>query len=306
MSRVFGIVVDIKDPLEINRVRVRWFGVHSPFTADIPIEDLHWSIVEMPVTSASISGVGLSSHGLVAGSMVTGEFMDELKQTSIVLGTISSEQAEAMQNEYAFKDPSGEYPRWLGEQDSSRLCSVNRTTDATNTLKEESLAKHADNISIENTWNPSYPDNMVYESKAGHVIEIDNTAGSERIHLKHSSGSFIEMVPDGSIVIHQNDKNDLVDGNANTSINGSSNSVIDQSSSIVIGTDGTIKIGGSYNIEVGGSATCKVGGSLNVDVGGSTSIKTPSFIVDTSSFIANAPSIELNGFVKSGPIAVTT
>ena len=49
-------------------------------------------------------------------------------------------------------------------------------------------------------------DNKVYKSKAGHLIEIDNEDGGERINIKHKSGSYILMKADGSIEINGNTK----------------------------------------------------------------------------------------------------
>jgi hypothetical protein len=48
--------------------------------------------------------------------------------------------------------------------------------------------------------------NKVYKSKAGHLIELDNTEGSERVNILHKSGSYILMKADGSIEINGNTK----------------------------------------------------------------------------------------------------
>ena len=48
---------------------------------------------------------------------------------------------------------------------------------------------------------PEYPHNKVYQSPSGHLIEIDDTPGAERLHLYHMSGSYIEMFENGDIVI---------------------------------------------------------------------------------------------------------
>jgi hypothetical protein len=45
-----------------------------------------------------------------------------------------------------------------------------------------------------------FPYNRVQQSASGHVIEIDDTPGAERVHIFHRSGSFIEFHPDGSVV----------------------------------------------------------------------------------------------------------
>ena len=44
-------------------------------------------------------------------------------------------------------------------------------------------------------------ENKVYKSKAGHLIEIDNTDGSERISIKHKTGSKIVFNSDGTVSI---------------------------------------------------------------------------------------------------------
>lgn len=46
--------------------------------------------------------------------------------------------------------------------------------------------------------------NKVYKSKAGHLIEIDNTSGSEKISIKHKSGSYLLIKTDGTIEINGN------------------------------------------------------------------------------------------------------
>jgi len=50
---------------------------------------------------------------------------------------------------------------------------------------------------------PSYAsvDNKVYESKAGHKIEIDNSNGSEQIRITHKTGSYIKFQEDGTIEV---------------------------------------------------------------------------------------------------------
>ena len=45
-----------------------------------------------------------------------------------------------------------------------------------------------------------YPYNKVQQTESGHVIELDDTPGAERVHVFHRSGSFIEMHPNGTVV----------------------------------------------------------------------------------------------------------
>jgi len=45
-----------------------------------------------------------------------------------------------------------------------------------------------------------YPYNHVRESESGHVFEVDDTPGAERIHEFHTAGTFREVQPDGTKV----------------------------------------------------------------------------------------------------------
>ena len=84
-----GIVEDIDDPLKSGRVRVRVFGVHTEDQSLLPFDKLPWSQILMPVTSASLSGIGESPTGLQKGSMVFGVFLDgDKKQQFMVLGSV--------------------------------------------------------------------------------------------------------------------------------------------------------------------------------------------------------------------------
>lgn len=87
-----GVVEDIDDPLKAGRVRVRIYGIHTSLLDDLPTENLPWSQVAMPVTSASVSGIG-DTPGLIVGSQVFGIFLDaadpsDPKQQFLVVGTM--------------------------------------------------------------------------------------------------------------------------------------------------------------------------------------------------------------------------
>ena len=52
----------------------------------------------------------------------------------------------------------------------------------------------------ENPFNAKYPFNTVEESDSGHLREVDDTPGSERLKETHRTGTFYEIHPDGSKV----------------------------------------------------------------------------------------------------------
>ena len=100
-----GIVEDRNDPLQVGRVRVRIFGLHTDDKQLIGTPDLPWSDVLMPTTSPSLSGLGLSPHGLVEGSTVMGFYRDEDDmQDFVVIGSL-------------FGKPSKYYKSALGSED---------------------------------------------------------------------------------------------------------------------------------------------------------------------------------------------
>jgi hypothetical protein len=143
-----GVIEDINDPDNLNRVKVRCHGWHTLNASLVSTENLPWATVMMPVTSASIQGNG-GNHHLEVGSWVVGFFRD---------------------------GPSAQDPMVMG--------SIATQTNGTQDIPTESSV-----------------DNKVYKSKAGHLIEIDNEDGGERINIKHKSGSYILFKADGQIEI---------------------------------------------------------------------------------------------------------
>jgi len=85
----FGVIEDRRDfDLQLGRVRVRILNAHSAYTNDIKREELPWAQIIMPVTSASVSGIGMSPTGIVDGAYVFGFFRDgHLCQLPVILGT---------------------------------------------------------------------------------------------------------------------------------------------------------------------------------------------------------------------------
>ncbi|AEJ90215.1 baseplate hub subunit and tail lysozyme [Acinetobacter phage ZZ1] len=120
-----GVVEDRMDPLQQGRVRVRVVGAHpfsriqGPFSG-LPVEDLPWMSVLLPVTTPAVAGVSGAVTGLLPGSGVFGIWLDKYKTNGLVLGSYSGNQANIPNSEEGFSDPSGQYPDYAGP-DSSAL-----------------------------------------------------------------------------------------------------------------------------------------------------------------------------------------
>lgn len=125
-----GIVEDRVDPRMLGRCRVRIIGYHTEDVLELPTSSLPWAVPAMPLTSASISGVG-ESPAFVEGSTVLGFFSDgNDEQVPVIIGTIPGKPLNKNTDPFkGFSDPNGIYPRYgadtgyndLKESDLSRL-----------------------------------------------------------------------------------------------------------------------------------------------------------------------------------------
>ena len=221
----FGVVEDRNDPVQLGRLRVRAYGWHTDDKTKIPTESLPWAIPLQNVTSAAVSGKGTSPTGILEGSWVIGFFADgQEAQEPYIMGTFAGIPQYTADTSKGFNDPNGKYPQYVDESDLNKLA---RGTNTITKSPDNNIGAPAD------SYKAKYPYNHVTETESGHIIEIDDTEGSERIHVFHKSGTFVEMQPNGDVVTqHKNgfrtvtgndklhvtqDLDIIVDGNINLS-----------------------------------------------------------------------------------------
>jgi len=294
-----GVVEDRKDPKTLGRLRVRCLGYHTEGLDKLPTADLPWAHVMNPITSATVSGLGQSPLGAVEGTWVVGFFQDGSDaQQPIIIGTLPGVPSELpdIGAKKGFMDAvNGAYPKYKDETDVNRL-SVNDKDlpHSTLTIRKADLDKKVGTAQIDGIfegialiptdldagavrdenvgvviggewsepttpYDSEYPHNHVYESEAGHIREMDDTPGKERIHERHSSGSGYEIHPDGSKVTRvKQDNYTIVTNDDYTHIQGTQRHTTDEGVRIRVNADG--EEGNNYNIEVG------AGSSVNVEV----------------------------------------
>jgi hypothetical protein len=258
-----GVVEDRQDPQFAGRVRVRCLGHHTSNKNILPTSDLPWSQVVLPITSSGISGVGSTPLGLVEGSWVFGYFRDgNNRQEPLVIGSLPGRPSEYGNPNKGFYDPNARendttksvYPRNIDEPDVNRLA-VNNPNKQHSSLTTRTADRLTNITGVNNTWNQpeisynaSYPYNHVYESESGHIMEFDDTTDAKRIHLRHTSGTSIEMTNNGdTIEITKNNRYILVTADNKVYIKGTKDVVIDG--------DYDLKVNGDYNIYVKGHKT---------------------------------------------------
>jgi hypothetical protein len=257
-----GIVEDnTTDELKLGGCKVRVFGVHE----DLPTERLPDAVLMMPTTSGSFQGIG-DTPGLLAGSFVFGFFLDgKDKKYPMIMGTIPY-FAEVNQNNHSVPSLAREIQ----------------------TVVNTKIGNEPDS-----SYAAKYPYNRAIVTRSGHIIEIDDTPDNERLHVRHSKGSYVEINKDGRIIIKSVDdsfeivgknKNIHIEGNANIKVVGNLNSVVDGKTTItgkndiVLASEGKISINGvlGVNISSGTSINIKSPGGLIQTEGSITTIGTMS------------------------------
>jgi len=122
-------------------------------------------------------------------------------------------------------------------------------------------------------WNSIYPYNHVHQTESGHVIEMDDTPGDERLHWYHRTGTFTEIHSVGIKVDKiVNNYYNIILGSKFTHIEANDFTTIDGSQENFIMGNRADRIGGDYNISVQGGRF-KVSnklGSINLEAANMT------------------------------------
>lgn len=296
-----GVVEDRQDPLQLGRVRVRAHGWHTNSKAEIKTENLPWAQVIMPNTSASVSGIGTSPSGLVEGSWVVGFFLDGMEaQEPLIIGSFHGLSMVRPGTDEGFSDPrtdtasapkkvtggfgasltqtdAGRFPRELDVSDASKLTrgdtsALSETQKAAMRMTGVPTAISGSFSEPASTFGAVYPYNhVVYESESGHVIEMDDTPGKERVNIHHRSGSHIEMLPDGRVIIKSaDDLFELSHADAHENVVGAKNVTVGGRMKLRVGSGLDVQVvDGNANINVdSGNANINVVGNVNIDVTG--------------------------------------
>ena len=121
-------------------------------------------------------------------------------------------------------------------------------------------------------YDAGYPYNHVYESEGGHIREMDDTPGKERIHERHASGSGYEIFPNGSKVTRvKKDNYSIITGDDYCHIQADATKTVDGGLRVFINKDRTTD--NNYNIQVGAGANVTIqvdDGDINLIAPGDT------------------------------------
>lgn len=258
-----GRVVDVNDPTQTGRVKVKIFGYYDKVSEG----SLPWALTMHPIIASGLDGIGHSPTGLTKNSTVIGFFADGHDAlTPIIIGSIGS-------------NPTHERPRYgSGESDVNRL--------ARGEADDNMIPKKLGNLDVGvpkgfgGTWSEPptpfatiYPQSMVFEGKGGNIQEFDGTKGAERVNTFHKDGSFEEYHPAGTKVDRiVKDKYSITHKDAYKHVKGDSTITIDGDLKILVGGNAFIEIKGNLNQLVRGNYKLRVDGNFDTEVRGSKTV----------------------------------
>jgi hypothetical protein len=217
-SQSFGFFIakvrDLDDPLKLGRVRISLIG-HHDLSDSVQNEELPWATPLMSLTDGPyINGRGRAPVGVSIGSLVIGFFLDaKAKRTPMLLGTWAT-----MSNMI---------------EDQSQVPDLARGKES---LNQDILGPEP-----KSSFNAQYPFNDAKITRSGHVIEFDDTPESERIRIRHKSGSYFEM----------NQKGDFIHKASNDSYD-------------IVVKDKIVYIGGDVSLTVKGSVDASISGPVSI------------------------------------------
>ena len=113
---------------------------------------------------------------------------------------------------------------------------------------------------------PQYPYNNATQTESGHLYEMDDTPGQERIRMQHGkTGTFFEMAPNGDHTVKiQGDGYEIIAGAKNVTITGVCNITINGDCNMEVFGNKNELIHGNYDLEVVGDMHLRCKGDADI------------------------------------------
>jgi hypothetical protein len=214
-------------------------------------------------------------------------------------GKVESEAVPAT----SFGDPAGEHPRFEYHNSSS----VNQGA-RTGKMHKLAFGGSVPGVDVDANYsvNSQYPYNDVKETSAGHVLEFNDTPGSERILIKHNSGSGIELRPDGTIVISTlRNKIEVVGGSNTIIVEGDAN--MHYLSNLTMNVTGDFNVNcHDFNVNAKGNKTVNVDGSARTKIFGNSAETTVGHKSETVVHTTTRTHLGKHTINTKGDLALTT
>ena len=241
-----GIVINVDDPLLSGRVRVRVYPMFEGVNDDV----LPWAILADPNFGGSANEGKFSIPTVGAHVFVFFENGDHRFPVYFAGAP-------------AIQDGVPDIPT-LSREDDGTVAAIDSAAS-----KGVSTASGGSWDEPDSAYAAIYPNNKVYRSAKGILIEIDDTEDNVRFHVYHPSGSRVEVDNDGNVVEHVSaTKTTVVIGDDNIEVKGKQDTTTGGDHGVKVGGNGKVKVTGNYDIECVGNVTIAASGNAEVSAGG--------------------------------------
>lgn len=251
-----GIVKNVDDPLKAGRVKIKIY----PMFDGVLDDHLPWAIPADPSFggTSNVGGINVpivESHVFVF--FENGDFRFPVYFAS----------APAIKNDIP------DTPKLSREDDG--------TVAAIDAAKSTGVSTASGGTWDEpaSAYAAVYPNNRVYRSANGVIIEIDDTTNNVRFHIYHPSGTREEIDNTGNKTEHvAAKKTTVIVGDNNIQVQGNVDLTTGGSWGVNVGTTGKIKTAGTCDIEAGGNTTITVTGDATITASGNAKVNATKFI----------------------------
>jgi len=131
-------------------------------------------------------------------------------------------------------------------------------------------------------YNAEYPYNRVIETGSGHVFELDDTPGGERIMIYHRNGSYIQMSPTTTTIKTPNDMYSVNEKNYHMYVGGTNVVTIDGDCHVLVKGNKVEEIMGNYQQIIHGNHEVAVAGQMNLNGGEQGQIRAANLILESN------------------------
>lgn len=215
------------------------------------------------------SGIALEQLTSQFSSSIANKYLTQAQNFSI---TNEDNQQKLTATKRGFIDPEANYPtqEYAGISETNKLAQG----DARGTIVQDKNQKRMTGAKLpggeawdqpESPFKGEYPYNKVTQTESGHIIEMDDTPGAERIHMYHRTGTFVEIDANGSVVVRSvGSKYEIIDCNGKIAISGKADISVNGACNIFVGNDANIEVEGDCNLTCHNDITAQAGGKLNL------------------------------------------
>lgn len=200
---------------------------------------------------------------------VATEVLNEVKKFDIKAPD-NQEKLEVLDK--GFQDPSATYPTadYSNQPETNKLA----RGEIKGTEVEKKNNDRIEGIKLpfgnsfnepESAFNGEYPYNKTTKTESGHLIEIDDTPGCERLHVYHRSGTYIEIDSNGTVVKRARGSSyEIIDKNGKIAVRGTADISVNGACNIYVGNDVNMEVVGNVNVTSHNDITVQAAGVMNL------------------------------------------